>query len=70
MYKTIATLVGGLFVGAIAMELAHRKCPERLDKLYAKAGGLASGIKDEFKQGYRSVTKSAPAEARDVVRPT
>lgn len=63
MYKTIVTLVGGLLVGAIVMELVHRKCPERLDKFYAKAGDLAAGAKDEFKQGYRSVAKSAAAEA-------
>ena len=63
MLKALGFVVGGLFAGAVAMEVVHRKCPDRLDKFYSKASDLAAGMKEGFKEGYRGVTKSeAPAE--------
>lgn len=64
MEKTLGVLIGGIFVGAVVMEIVHRKCPERLDEFYSKAGELASAMKEGFREGYRSVAKpAAPAEA-------
>lgn len=64
MLKTLGVLVGGLFVGAVAMEIVHKKYPDGLDKFYSKAGDLAGRMKEGFKEGYQSVTKpKVPAEA-------
>ena len=64
MFKTLGAVVGGLFVGAVVMEVIHRKYPNSLEKFYSAAGDLAGGMKDGFKEGYQSMTQSEePAEA-------
>jgi hypothetical protein len=56
--RTLALLLGGVFAGAVAIEIAHKKCPGSLDKLYSKMGTVASGVKDGFKEGYDSALKA------------
>ena len=67
MLKTFGVVLGGIFAGAVAVEIVRAKCPATLDKFYAKVNDLAAGIKEGFKEGYCSVSKSAeavePAEA-------
>ncbi len=64
MLKTLGVLVGGLFAGAVVMEVIHRKYPEGLDKLCSSAGDLVDGMKEGFKEGYQSMTQpEEPAEA-------
>ena len=64
MLKTLGVVVGGMFAGAVVMEIIHKKCPEKLDKLYSTVGDLVDGMKEGFKEGYQSVTESVtPAEA-------
>jgi len=43
------------------MEIIHRKYPEALDKLCAKAGDVASGAKEAFKKGYEGAARSQEA---------
>ena len=63
MLKTLGVVVGGIFVGAVAVEILRVKCPDKMDKFYAKMCNLSAGIKVGFLEGYRSVSKLAcPAE--------
>lgn len=64
MIKTLGAVVGGLFVGAVVMEIIHKKYPNSLEKFYSAAGDLVDGMKEGFKDGYQSMTQSEePAEA-------
>ena len=66
MYKTLGIVIGGMFAGAVVMEVLHKKCPNTVAKIYSTADDLTAGIADGFKEGYQSVTKSdkkAEAEA-------
>ena len=51
--------MGGMFVGAVAMEVARRKCPERVDKLYDKVKCIGTSMKDAFCEGYNKAGKPA-----------
>ena len=59
MLKTLGVVVGGIFVGAVAVEILRAKCPDKLDKFYAKVRNLSEGIKEGFREGYSSVSKPA-----------
>ena len=52
MLKSFGILIGGVFIGAVGVEVIRKKCPEALDKLYAKTCEAASGAKEAFKKGY------------------
>jgi hypothetical protein len=57
MFKGLGIMVGGIFVGAVGMELLRRKYPDALGNLYAKAREVASAAKEAFKAGYEKVTQ-------------
>jgi hypothetical protein len=61
MFKSLAVLIGGMFVGAVAMEVLRKTCPGALDKAYERTREIASGAKEAFSRGYEGVT--APREA-------
>jgi hypothetical protein len=62
--RTLAVLLGGVFAGAVAIEIVHKEYPDSLDKLYFTMGTVASGVKDGFKEGYESALKARqPAHA-------
>ena len=63
MLKTLGILIGGVFVGAVSVEVVRRKCPDALDKLYAKTREVASEVKDAFKNGYEKASQPKPATA-------
>ena len=64
MFRAFAIVLGGVFAGAVAMEIAHKKYPDGLDKLYSKMDSIASGVKDGFKEGYKSAAETQePAQA-------
>jgi hypothetical protein len=64
MLKSLGFVVGGMFAGAVVVEIIRKKCPEKLDKLYSTAGDIFDGMKEGFKEGYQSITESvSPAEA-------
>ena len=64
MLKTLGVIVGGISVGAVAVEILRAKCPDKLDKFYARVHDLSAGIKEGFREGYRSV--STPAEPAEI----
>lgn len=59
MLKTVGAIAGGVFVGALVMEIVRTKCPDTLDKFYAKLGSLSTAIKRGFLEGYRSTAKAS-----------
>ena len=77
MIKSLGIIIGGIFIGAVGMEIIHKKCPKAMDKFYKKAGKVASGTKEvcreakevcreakeAFKAGYENVTQPQKATA-------
>ncbi len=63
MLKSLGILIGGVFVGAVSVEVVRRKCPDALDKLYAKTREVASEVKEAFKNGYKNASQTKPAAA-------
>lgn len=61
MAKTLGILLGGVFVGAVGMEVLRRKYPDCVHKLCAKVKQATLAAKQAFKEGYRSVTESPEA---------
>ncbi|HIJ66131.1 MAG TPA: hypothetical protein HPP77_09300 [Candidatus Hydrogenedentes bacterium] len=57
MFRTLGVVIGGMFVGAVAMEIIRKKYPESLDQLYAKASELGANIKEGFKEGFCGAAK-------------
>ena len=66
MLKTLSAIAGGIFVGAVAVEILRTKCPDKLEKIYAKVNSLSAGIKEGFHEGYCSVSKGCtPSESAE-----
>ena len=61
--KGLGVLIGGIFIGAVGMEIIHKKYPDALDKLCTKTREITSGIKEAFVQGYENATQSREAAA-------
>ena len=57
MIKSLGILIGGVFIGAVGVEVVRKKYPEALNKLYAKTCEAASGAKEAFKKGYASAVQ-------------
>jgi len=63
MLKDLGILLGGVFVGAVVMEIVRKKCPNAGAKLYSKVGNAGNGLKEAFKAGYESCKPpGAPVE--------
>jgi hypothetical protein len=63
MLKSLGILIGGVFVGAVSVEVIRRKFPDALDNLYTKTREVASEVKEAFKNGYEKASQSRPATA-------
>ena len=63
MLKSLGILIGGVFVGAVSVEVVRRKCPDALDKLYAKTREVTSEVKEAFKNGYEKASQPRAATA-------
>jgi len=63
MLKTLGILIGGVFVGAVSIEVIRKKYPHTVDKLHAKARQITSEAKEAFKNGYQNATQPKPAAA-------
>lgn len=61
MARTLGILIGGIFVGAVAMEVIHGKYPEGLGRLYASIRERTAKARQAFVNGYRSATQSGEA---------
>lgn len=63
MLKSLGILIGGVFIGAVSVEVVRKKCPDALDKLYARTREIASETKEAFKNGYTKASKPRAATA-------
>jgi len=61
MVKSLGILVGGIFVGAVSVEILRKKFPETLDKLCTKTCEMTSGVKEAFKKGYENAIQPQQA---------
>jgi hypothetical protein len=61
MFKSLGVVLAGVFVGAVGMEVIHKKYPHAFDKLFARAREVASGATEAFRAGYENVAR--PQEA-------
>ena len=61
MIKSLGIMIGGIFIGAVGMEVIRRKCPDAVDKLYARTREITSGVKEAFRQGYENATRTQEA---------
>jgi hypothetical protein len=61
MIKSLGILIGGVFVGAVGIEIIHRKYPDALDKMCTKTREMTSGIKEAFENGYKNATRPEAA---------
>ena len=57
MIKSLGILIGGIFVGAVGMEVIRKKCPDVLDKLHTRTCEITSGVKEAFMKGYESAMR-------------
>ena len=57
MLKSLGILLGGVFVGAVSVEVVRKKCPDALDKLYKKTCEVVSEVKEAFKNGYEKASQ-------------
>lgn len=61
MGKALGILIGGIFIGAVGMEVVHKKCPESFSRLYTSICDATSKAKQAFVSGYRNAME--PKEA-------
>ena len=61
MLKTLGILIGGIFVGAVGVEVINKKYPETINKICAKTREVVSEVKEAFSNGYHNATKPATA---------
>ena len=66
MFKDIGILLGGVFVGAVVMEVVRKKCPDAGAKICSKVSSAGQGLKEAFKAGYESVKQSNGAVEEDI----
>jgi hypothetical protein len=63
MLKSLGILIGGVFIGAVGVEVACRKYPDTVNKMNEKVHQVTSEAKKAFKNGYQSATKQQQATA-------
>ena len=61
MIKSLGIMIGGIFIGAVGVEVIRKKYPEALDKLYARIREIASDAKESFEKGYKNAMRSQAA---------
>ena len=63
MLKALGMVIGGIFVGAVGMELFRKTCPAAMDKLYENTREMTSGAKEAFRAGYEKAARRPATEA-------
>ena len=51
----------GIFIGAFAMEILHRTCPETFTNIETRAAKLATSLSTAFMEGYNDSVEPEPA---------
>ena len=59
MIKSLGILIGGVFIGAVSVEVFRKKYPKALDKLNSKTRDVVSGAKEAFKKGYANAVQAS-----------
>lgn len=59
--KSLGVLIGGIFVGAVGMEIIRRQYPDALNKLCKRTCEITSGIEESFKKGYKNAMRPQQA---------
>jgi len=54
MLNGFGAFIGGIFIGAVGVELVRRRCPDAMDRLYARTREITSEAIEAFKRGYES----------------
>ncbi|GAG11908.1 unnamed protein product [marine sediment metagenome] len=64
MIKSLGIVIGGIFIGAVGMEIIHKRFPKTLNNCYKKTRKIASGAKEvcreakeAFEAGYENATQ-------------
>ena len=67
MIKSLGIVIGGIFIGAVGMEIIHKKYPKALNNCYKKARKITKEVcweaKEAFKAGYENSTQPQKAAA-------
>ena len=58
MFKSLGILLGGIFIGAVGVEVVRRKYPEGLSRLSSSVWDAASKAKEAFVNGYKNATEA------------
>jgi len=66
MLKELGILLGGVFIGAVVMEIVRRKYPTAEAKIRREVHRTSNGVKEAFKAGYESVKQSSAPVEEDV----
>ncbi len=62
MVKSLGILIGGVFIGAVGVEVIRKSYPKSLGNLYAKTCEAASEAKEAFKKGYANAVQPRQGE--------
>ena len=65
MFNSLGAVIGGIFLGAVGVEIVRRKSPGAIDKFYAKTREITSGITEAFKRGYENGKLSQQSTSGD-----
>ncbi len=58
MLKGLGVLLGGVFIGAVGVEIVRKKCPDAREKVCTKVREVASDMKAAFMNGYQRATRN------------
>ncbi|HIJ66129.1 MAG TPA: hypothetical protein HPP77_09290 [Candidatus Hydrogenedentes bacterium] len=63
MAKALGILAGGIFIGAVGVELFRKAYPGRIEKAYGRIGAWSAAAKEAFMDGYYQALGPEQAEA-------
>jgi hypothetical protein len=63
MLKSLGVLIGGVFIGAVGVEVVNRKYPDTINKMNEKVHQVTSEAKKAFRNGYQSASNQPPVSA-------
>ncbi len=58
MLNIFVVLLAGMVACVVAKKIVRKKYPDGMDRLFAKACWVASEVKEDFKDGYRTTAKT------------
>lgn len=52
MLKSFGALLGGVFVGVLAVKILRQHYPETVNRFYSRSSEITNGAKEAFRTGY------------------